>query len=88
MCYFCPFRQMLGLVGVCLRPVLYPSDVEILDKGMPVRANLTTSPHRERKDGVGSGEQASKHVFLPLDWVGEVFFFDVLHSPDWSWRKG
>ena len=23
-CYFCPFRQMLGLIGVCLRPVLYP----------------------------------------------------------------
>ena len=30
------FRQMLGLIGVCLRPVLYPSDGELLDEGMNV----------------------------------------------------
>ena len=33
-CYFCPSRQMLGLIGVCLRPVLYPSDGELLNEGM------------------------------------------------------
>ena len=39
---------------MCLRPVLYPSDDELLDEGMPVGANLTTSRHSERKEGVGS----------------------------------
>ena len=64
---------MLGLVGVYLQPVLYPSVGELLDEGMHVRANFTTCRHSERKDGVGSGERAPILVFLPLDCVGEVF---------------
>ena len=35
-CYFIPLRQMLGLVGVYLRPLLYPSDGELHDKDMHV----------------------------------------------------
>ena len=36
--HFHPFSQMLGLFGVCLRPVvLYPSDGELHDEGMYVR---------------------------------------------------
>ena len=35
--HFHPFSQMLGLLGVCLRPVLYPSDGELHDEGMCVR---------------------------------------------------
>ena len=71
-----PFlRQMLKLVGVCLRPMLYPSDGDLLDESMPVRANLTICRHSERKKGVGRGERAPILVFLPLDCVGEVFSY-------------
>ena len=66
---------MLELVGVCLRPVLYPSDGELLDEGMHVGANLITFRHSERKEGVGSGERAPILVFLPLDCAGEVFSY-------------
>ena len=72
---------MLGLIGVCLRTVLYPSDGELLDKGMHVLANVTTCRHSERKEGVGSGEQAPILVFLPLDCVGEVFSCMVCRIP-------
>ena len=68
-------RQMLGLIGVCLRPVLYPSDGELLDKGMHVGVNVTTCRHSERKEGVGSEERAPILVFLPLDCVDEVFSY-------------
>ena len=52
--------------------MLYPSDGELLDEGMHVRANVTTCRHSERKEEVGSGERAPILVFLPLDCVGEV----------------
>ena len=71
--YFRPFRQVLGLVGVCLRTVLYPSDDELLDEYMHVRANLITCRNSQRKEGVGSGEQDPVLVFLPLDCVGRMF---------------
>ena len=51
--------------------MLDPSDGEHLDEGMHVYANLTTSRHSKRKEGVGSGEQAPICGFLPLDCVGE-----------------
>ena len=35
-CYFIPLRQMLGLVEVYLRPLLYPYDGELHDKDMRV----------------------------------------------------
>ena len=52
--------------------MLYPSDGERFDEGMNVCANLTTSRHSERKEGVGSGERVPIFVFLPLDCVGEM----------------
>ena len=55
--------------------MLYTSDGELLDDGMHVRANVTTCRHSERKEGVGSGERVPILVFLPLDCVGEVFFY-------------
>ena len=58
---------------MCLRPVLYPSDGELLDDGRHVGANLTTCRHSERKEGVGSGKRAPKLVFVPLHCVGVVF---------------
>ena len=66
---------------MCLRPVLYPSDGELLDEGMHDRANLTTSRHSERKEGVGSGERASILVFLQLDCVGEMFSYMACCTP-------
>ena len=63
-CYFGPLRQMLRLVAAFLRPVLYPSDGELLDEGMHVWANLTTSQHNERKEEVDSGERAPILVFF------------------------
>ena len=72
---------MLGLVGVCLRPVLYPSDGELLDEGIHVLANLTTCRHNETKDGIGSGERAPILVFLPLDCVGEVSSYKACCIP-------
>ena len=56
---------------MCLRPVLHPSDGELLDEGMHILADLVTSRHSERKEGVGSGER----VFLLLDCIGEVFSY-------------
>ena len=56
---------------MCLRPVLYPSDGELLDEGMHILADLATSRHSERKERVGSGER----VFIPLDCIGEVFSY-------------
>ena len=73
--YLRPLRQMLGLVGMCFRSVLYSSNSEPLDEGMHVRANLTTGRHGERKEGVVSGERAPIYFFLPLDCVGEVFSY-------------
>ena len=35
-CQSCSWSAELGLIGVCLRPVLYPSDGELLDEGMHV----------------------------------------------------
>ena len=66
---------MLELVGVYLRPVLYPSNGKLLDEGMHISASLTTRRHSERKEGVGSKERTLILVFLPLDCVGEVFFW-------------
>ena len=51
------------------------SDGELLDEGMHVWANLTSSRHSERREGVGIGERASILIFLPLDCVGEVFSY-------------
>ena len=62
-----------------LRPVLYPSEGELLDEGM--QANVATCRHSERKEGVGSGERAPILVFLPLDCVGEVFSYMVCCVP-------
>ena len=67
---------------MCLRPMLYPSDGELLDEGMQVWANLTTCRHSERKEGVGSGERAPILVFLPLDSVGEVFSYVACCVPE------
>ena len=53
--------------------MLYPSDGDLLDKGMHIRANLTTRLHSERKEGVRSRERALIFVFFSLDCVGEVF---------------
>ena len=64
---------MLALVRLHLHPVLYPSCDELLNESMHVWASLTTSQHRERKKGVGSGERAPILVFLAFDCVGVVF---------------
>ena len=58
---------------MCLRPVVYPSDDELLDESIHVLANLTTRRHSERKDGVGSGQRAPILSFLSLDYVGKMF---------------
>ena len=72
---------MLELIRVCLRPVLYPPNGELLDEGMQVRTNLITCRHSERKEGVGSGEGTPIIVFLPLDCVGEVFSYMACGIP-------
>ena len=67
-------RQMPGLVGVYLRSMFYPSDGELTNEGMHVRASLARCRHSERKEGVGSGERVPILFFLlPLDYVGQVF---------------
>ena len=66
---------------MCLRPVLRPSDGDLLDEGMHVEANLTTSGHSESKEAVGSRERAPIFVFLPLDCVGEVFSYMACFIP-------
>ena len=55
--------------------MLYPSDGEILNESMHVLANLTTSRHSKRKEGIGSRERSPILVILPLDCVGAVFSY-------------
>ena len=60
-------HQMLGLVGVYLRPVLYPSDGDLFNTDMHVWTSLTTRCHSESKEiVVGSAEGAPILVFFPL----------------------
>ena len=63
----------MGLVGVCLRPVLYPFDDELLDEGMHQPTTCRHSENKERR--VGNGERAPPLAFRPLDCVGEVFSY-------------
>ena len=50
--------------------MLHPSNDEILNEGMHIRASLTTCRHSEMKDEVVAGNEP-RNLCFPIDFLGE-----------------